>query len=386
MSTTDGELEHVVIVGAGIAGCHTARNLAADHEVTVIDRTGVAAEATGLSAGIVAPTLFYSDVPDVARHANAFFREFDGTHGFEFTRRDRIDVMTDEEVADARALAQRLADEGFPVSFLGTEEVTERYSEFDCDEFAGAVLYEDTGWVDPYTYATALQSAAEDRGAEFRLDSEVTDIDVENGTVVGVETDTGRVDADAVVIAAGWRTRELLPDGVDVPIRPYRTQVVVLEPDEPLTERFPLGRIKSEHLYFRPEHNGDLLIGGGHHPLETPASASKDADESFRLEIADFVPGFIDGFGDAGFVNGWAGIDAASPDTRPIVDAPENAPTGLLVATGFNGLGIMTSPVVGPTVRQRLTGTEAGFPTEPFAADRFERVDTSFEYVSTSEI
>lgn len=386
MRTTDKNIEHVAIVGAGVAGCHAARDLAADHEVTVLDRSGVATEATGLSAGIVAPTLFFSDLPRVARHANAFFERFDGTHGFEFTRRNRIDIMTEEDVTEGRAVVDRLAGEGFPVSFLGAEAATDRYPEFDFGAFAGAALYEDTGWVDPYTYATALQSAAEARGAEFRLDSEVTDIDVENGTVVGVETDAERIDADAVVIAAGWRTRDLLPDGTDVPIRPYRTQVVVLEPDKPLTDRFPLGRVKSEHLYFRPEHNGDLLIGGGHHPVKTPETASRDVDESFRLEIADFIPNCIDGFDDAGFVNGWAGIDAASPDTRPIIDTPEDAPTGLIVATGFNGLGIMTSPVVGPTVRQRLIGTEAGFPTDPFAADRFERIGASFEYVSTSEV
>ncbi|ADD07470.1 FAD-dependent oxidoreductase (plasmid) [Natrialba magadii ATCC 43099] len=386
MCSSHKERDHVVIVGAGVAGCHAARNLAVDHEVTVLDRSGIAAEATGLSAGIIAPTLFYSDAPDVARHANDFFREFDDSHGFTFTKRDRIDVMTEAEATEAQELASRLSDEGFPVAYRDSSAVTERYPQFNLAEFAGAVMYEDTGWVDPYTYATALQSAARERGATFELDAEVTDLVSDGGDVSGVETASGTIEADAVVIAAGWRTSSLLPDGVDVQIRPYRTQVVVLEPEEQLSSEFPLGRVGSEHIYFRPEHNGDLLIGGGHYPIDDPASYTTDVDESFRLDIADFVPEFVDGFDDAGFVNGWAGIDTASPDTRPIIDAPRDAPDGLLVAAGFNGLGIMTSPVVGPTVRERLTGESPSFSTDLFAADRFGDVSESFEYVSTSDV
>jgi len=186
------------------------------------------------------------------------------------------------------------------------------------------------------------------------------------------------------VLAACWRTQELLPGDVEIPIRPYRTQVLILEPDEPLGERFPLGRIGSEHLYFRPEHNGDLLIGGEHHLIDDPAAVSGDADESFKLDVAAFVPSLMTGFDNAGFVNGWAGVDAATPDTRPIIDTV--GPDGLAVATGFNGLGVMASPVVGPTMRERLTGEAAPFTTEPFSLSRFDSLSPDFEYVSTSEV
>jgi glycine/D-amino acid oxidase-like deaminating enzyme len=383
---TETDSERVVVVGAGVAGCAAARELARDHDVTVLDRHGVAAEATGLAAGLVAPTLFYGDVPDVARHANAFFRDFDGTYGFEFTARDRLDFVTESDVPEARHDAAHLADIGFPATYLDADEVAERYPQFDAEAFAGAVHYGDTGWVDPYTYTNALKRAAEDRGATFELDVDVETVLADDDGVRGVETDAGRVAGDAVVVAAGWRAPDLLPAGVAVPVRPYRTQCVVLEPDDPLDESFPLGRVGSEHLYFRPEHNGDLLVGGAHDTIDDPTAASSDADESFRLDVADFVPSFVDGFETAGFVNGWAGVDTASPDTRPIVDAPRDAPEGLVVATGFNGLGVMVSPVVGQTVRQRLTGEESRFPTTPFDADRFEDVGSTFEYVSTSDV
>lgn len=378
----------VIVVGAGISGCHAAYELSADHEVTLIDRDGVSSATTGLSAGLVAPTLFYGDVPAVARHANEFFREFDGTRNFEFTERDRLDFVLPDSEPEMRETATELADEGFPVTFLDAEQVAEMYPEFTLDEFTGAVHYRDTGWVDPYSYAMALANEAEQRGTTLVTDATVESISVlENDgerQVEGVETDAGTYKADTVVLACGWRTAALLPADVRVPIRPYRTQAVVLEPEAPLSPGFPLGRVSSEHLYFRPEHNGDLLVGGAHYPISDGESASRDADESFKLDVASYLPCLIDGFDTAEFVNDWAGVDAATPDARPIID--ECGPDGLIVATGFNGLGIMVSPVVGPTVRERLTGEKAPFPTDVFELDRFDSILDEFEYVSTSDI
>lgn len=391
-------MTEVLIVGAGVVGCHAARELSRDHDVTVLDRDGIAAGATGLSAGLVAPTLFYGDVPPVARHANDFFRAFDGTHGFEFTERNRLDFAAPGDKREIRTEVEGLANEGFPVSYLDAERVEDDYPWFHLDDFVGAGEYRDTGWVDPYFYAAALASEAKDRGATVVTDVTVEEVLVKesdvsdlsscrsrrDGTVAGVTTNIGTFESDTVVVAAGWRTPDLLPAGLRIPIRPYRTQVIVLEPKVTLLEEFPLARLGSEHLYFRPEHNGDLLVGGAHSLVDDPERASRDADESFKLDVAASIPQLVDGFDEAEFVNGWAGVDAATPDTRPIIDTV--GPEGLVVATGFNGLGVMTSPVVGPTVRERLTGEKTPFPAETFALDRFESVSTEFEFVSTSEI
>lgn len=376
----------VIVVGAGVAGCHAARELATDHEVTVLDREGVASGATGLSAGIVAPTLFYAETPGVARHANDFFRAFDGTADFSFTERNRIDLVEPDEVDEHRARGERLAEQGFPVDYLDADAVRERYPRVTPEGrgFAGAVEFRDTGWVDPYSYAAALAGEARDRGAAVETGVTVESVTSEGGAVTGVETSEGHYAADSVVLAACWATQDLLPAGVQIPIRPYRTQVIVLEPDDALDETFPLGRIGSEHLYFRPEHNGDLLLGGHHHLVDDPTAASRDADEAFKFDVAEFAPELFTGFENAGFVNGWAGVDAATPDTRPIIDAV--GPDGLVVATGFNGLGVMASPVVGPTVRARLTGERPAFTTEPFSLDRFDSLSPEFEYVSTSDV
>jgi glycine/D-amino acid oxidase-like deaminating enzyme len=375
-----------VVVGAGVAGAHAARALATDHDVRVLERAGVASEATGRSAGLVAPTLFFGEDPDVAHHANAFFRAFDGTDRFELTERDRVDLVTEDGVEEAREAAHQRSDAGFPVDYIDAETVAERYPRLRADRFAGAVEYRDTGWVDPYSYALALVGDAERRGATVATDVTVTGLATADGAVAGVETTDGSVDADHVVVAAGWRTADLLTDHVALPVRPYRTQCVVLEPSSPLPAEFPLARVGSEHLYMRPEHNGDLLVGGGRDLLDAPETASTDVDAAFTRMVAATLPDVVSGFDDAGVVNGWAGVDGGTPDAYPVIDAPGEGPDGLVVATGFNGLGVMLSPVVGPAVRQALGGEDAPYPLAPFALDRFEDRSREFALQSTSEV
>ncbi len=378
--------DRVVVVGGGVTGCAIARALAPDHEVDVLERGQIAGEATALAAGEITMLSSYDDRPEIGWHAVEFFREYDGTGAFSFAERPSIGLITPDREEAKRRYVERAADRGLPVEYLDRETAARRYPQFDLSEFAGVVEHGVSGFVDPYTFAVTLQRDAENEGARFHTDTPVTDIDVVDGAVTGVEADGERYEAEHVVVAAGWRSREVLLDQADVPIpiRPYRTQCIVLEPEDPLTEEFPMGWYPGEHVYFRAEHNGDFLIGGWSFAEDDPEAASNDADEAFRRHVADLLPSFLKGGDRAGYVDDWAGIDAATPDTRPILDAPPEAPEGLVVATGFNGRGIMTAPVSATTVRSLITGETAPFPTEPFTLDRFETRSDDFEFISIS--
>ncbi|MGM0605564.1 MAG: NAD(P)/FAD-dependent oxidoreductase [Halobacteriota archaeon] len=374
----------VLVVGGGVIGCAIARELAEESEVHLLERDGVAAGATGRSAGLVAPSLFYGDVPQAARKAVTFFEQF-GELG-EFVPRHRYDFVraADEDAARSRAEQRRAA--GFDVRYVDQSTVLDEEPRLLADGYVGAVRYDDTGWVDPYSLAIGLADEARAAGATIETDVTVTSVRTRGNAVVGVDTDDGPREGDAVVLAAGWRTPGLLPAGVSLPITPYRTQCVVLDPDDPLDGRFPLGRLADAGLYFRPELNGDLLVGGSSHKVDDPTAASRDADESFVRTVATTVPNVVSGLDHAGVVNGWAGFDAATPDSRPIVDVPPGAPDGLVVATGFNGLGVMISPIAAPLVSALLCDSETTVPHDPFRADRFDRTDGSFELKKTSDV
>ncbi|WP_224449425.1 NAD(P)/FAD-dependent oxidoreductase [Haloprofundus salilacus] len=374
----------VLVVGGGVVGCAVARELAADHDVVVLEQDQIAGGATALAAGEITMTPSYSDVLAVADHANDFFRGYDGTGRFRFHERPSLELVRDGRADAARRRVDRLRSDGIDVAYLEPEAVRERYPRVDASRLDGAVRHAETGFVDPYTFAVTLKEEAEARGARFRMGLAVDEVVVDDGRIRGVSTAEGEFCAPTVVAAAGWRTERLLRDVVRIPVRPYRTQCIVLDPGAPLEETFPMGWIPGEHVYFRAEHNGDLLVGGWSFATDDPEGASRQEDEAFRDHVAEVVPSVFREFDRAGFVDGWAGIDGATPDTRPIIDAPADAPEGLIVATGFHGRGIMTAPVAATLVRSFVTGEACDLPREEFTLSRFDSTSPDFEFRSIS--
>lgn len=389
----------LIVVGAGAIGCAVARELAADHEVLVVDRSGVGSGASGMAAGLTSPTLFAYDRPGVARHANEFLRNFSGTEGFTYRTRSRMELAYPRNEAAARDQAEEMAANGFPVSFTPTEEIESQYPAFDLRRFAGAIEIADAGYIDDtYLYTRALARDAKNRGATFLADREVTGVALDGDDVVGVETDDGTIPGSRVVVAAGWRSRQLLADVLPLPIRPFLLQAASIDLHDDLDPEFPLGRLPAESIYFRPQDNGRLRVGGGEYLVDDPAAhaagvtdaedveaevertgetaqevVDNGVNDEFRTRVAETVPLFVEEFDspvDVDIATGWGSVDAATADGEPIIDAPPAAPDGLVIATGFNGLGITKSPTAAAGVRAVVTGEAAPFSLDQFALER----------------
>jgi len=246
------------------------------------------------------------------------------------------------------------------------------------------MVYDGTGYLDALDYAMTLKWVAERAGAVVYRDHAVTDLRVADGEVVGVETEYGPVDADRVVYATGWRTRDLLAEYVELPVRPLRWNAVVVEPTEPVPSNCPMGSESGNRIYWRPTDRGDVLIGGNEHLLADPEGTSMGVEADFRDLVFEAVAPVLRGVADGRLrrEDCCPTADTASPDGLPIVDAPREAPDGLVAVTGLHGRGVMLSPVVGRTVRSLVTGEEAPFPTAPLRLDRFEDRSADFEYLS----
>lgn len=372
----------VVIVGAGVVGCAIARALAPDHDVTVIERGQVAGGATGKASGIISPQLEYEFAPEAAEHALTFVERYDGHRNVDYTERPFVLLVDPDRVTDAREYADLLSSEGFEATYLESGALDGRFpGVFDLSTFAGGVVVERVGWLDPYTFATALVQDAVERGARLQTGTGVEAIRVANDRVDGIETADDRIRADTVVVAAGWRTRPLLADVVEVPVRPERYQTVNLETDREFDEGFPMASADDPSHYWRPEHNGDLHVGGGAHFVTPPGAVRTSADETFLREVARAVPDRIKGLDTARIASD--GVcptgDAVTPDRYPILDAPAVAPDGLVIATGFSGYGVMASPFAGTTVRSIVTDEAPPFSTEHFSLGRFEDRSADFD-------
>ena len=396
----DGSYD-VIVVGAGATGCAVARELAPDHEVLVLEAGEVGGGASGMAAGLTAPTLFAYDRPELARHANEFLRAFSGTEGFEYNARPRIELVYPEDEDAARERAEVMSSYGFPVSFVPAGTIEARHPVFDLERFAGAIEIADAGFVDDtYVYTRALARDARNRGASIRTGVEVTGIATAGARVAGVETPDGTVEGRHVVVAAGWHTRDLLADVLHIPTRPFVLHAASVDLDGEVGPDVPLGRLASEGVYFRPQNDGRLRLGGGEYLVDDPAPLADGVDdaervearmketgrtaqevvdsamdEEFRERLREVAPLFVEELSapsDVTITAGWRGVDAATADGEPIVDEPTDAPDGLVLCTGFNGLGITKSSVAGAAVRSLVTGEDAPFDLEGFELDRLD--------------
>lgn len=375
----------VVVVGAGVTGLAVARDLAVDHDVTVLDAGGVAADTSSRASGVI--SLALEPFPDRwTEFVLGRMRALDGTGTFSFEERPSVRLVPDREADRFEAEAP---DGG---RFLDRETLRMRFPDAfeDLSGYAGGVVYDRTGFIDVGDYAATLKWAAEREGARIYRDHAVTGLLTEaadaEGTraVAGVETEFGEFEADRVVWATGWRTREQLADVVELPVRPMRWNAVVVRPETPLPPTSPMGSEPATRTYWRPTRHGDVLVGGNEHLVDDPTNEPPVVDERFvdliRERIAPLLPGVADGR--VVRRDCCPSADAASPDGLPIVDAPNEAPDGLVVACGMHGRGVMLSPLTARAVRSKVTGDSAGFPTDPLSLSRFDDRSADFEYRS----
>jgi len=373
----------IAIVGGGVVGCIAAYQLAPDHDVVVIEKDKIGGDATSRASGVVTTTSVYPEYPEMGEHAMDFFKQFDGTGTYSFTQREKVHMISDEIDEEVRQEAQR---EG--VTLLEADELEEHYPEMfgDLSDYAGALLYRNTGVTDPSEYASSLKHAAEGLGAEFRTDTEVKNVLLDGDSVTGVETEYETLHAENVVIAANWYSRELLDGVIELPVRPFRWNAMVFDVGEDVSH-YPLGAETDLEIYWRPTPEGNLLVGGGEHFIEDPHSPSAIVD-AFDEKVRTEVPSLLRTLEDATVIRNdcCPTGDSATPDTWPIIDAPDEGPEGLVIASGFQRGGVMTSPITGTAVRSLITGEECPFPLEPFKLDRLKTRHAEFDFVSLYDV
>lgn len=281
----------VIVIGGGESGCTSAYRLAPDHDVAVVDKGQSAGEASGLARS-----------------------EADRIQGF----------FEMEYIDDTAVLADR---------YPGV---------FELDRFVGAIEVEQGGWVDPYTLTMTYKDDAEAAGAEFETGVEVTGVSTEDGAVTGVITTEGHYAADHVVVAMAWSTKEFVPEWVDLPVRPFRYQWVTLEVDRDFPDYVPVGWDIDSGLYWRPEHNDDLHVGGGTYFVDDPGSVRTTTTEGFRHHVAVHIG-------------------------ERVQDV------------------VMGSPVTGAAVRSLVTGESAPFPMDNYTLERFEDWPHGWDWTFVNE-
>ncbi len=371
---------HTVVVGAGIVGLSSAYHLARrGATVTVLEKEEVGAGSTDRANGGIRAQFTSPVSVALSRESIAVWERFDERFGVDigYRRPGYLLLAREPETAARFRENVRLQNEhGVPSEFLTPAAAAEHCPGLATERYAGATYSPTDGFADPHLALQGFSRAATEAGATVHTGVEVTDVVFEAGRVAGVETTTGRIEADHVVNAAGaWAGRVAATAGVELPISPRRRQLLVVAPDDPVPEDVPLCADLDGSVHVRPERDGRAVAGGrfaATDPEADPDRFRRRHDVEWAMQVLEALNGVADYFGpDSELRDGWAGLYAVTPDGHPVID--EVRP-GFVVAAGFSGHGFMQSPATGRCVAELvLDGAAETVDVSALSLDRFER-------------
>ncbi len=373
----------VMVIGAGIAGCTVACELAgAGARVVVAERGLVCSGSSGVNAGgirqqFTQETSVRAGMETVRRLAT-FEEEFGidpifRQAGYLFLH-DGADSMRTLEravrVQNACGVATRLVD---------PDEVARLVPSINLSDVAGGAHNPTDGYVDPNSVVAGFAAGARAHGAVILQESPVTAIETRGTRVSGVKTASGAIAPDVVLNASGaWAPAIAAMYGGSLPITARRNDIFALD-RSPARGRFlPLTIDLITGLYLHSE--GDGLVAG---PAESFAVANPPESVAVDWEV---LPLLVERLVHrlpmlyaAQVTHGWAGFIETTPDDNPVVGWTHF--DNLYTMAGFSGHGMCLSPGLAPHVARELRGQTAELSLNIYRLERFERGNVAPEGV-----
>lgn len=359
-------MQHVIVVGGGIIGMLTARELASHGvRVTLLERQAVARESSWAGGGIVSPLYpwrYLDSVTRLASFSQARYPELvsqlldDTGIDPEFERCGMLVVAPGEEAA-ALDWARRHAREVARVDAAAAGGLEPALAAPP----RSALWMPQVAQVRNPRLAQAVRADLARRGVEVCEDSAGVALRVAKGRVVAVQTPRGEVNGDAVVVCAGAWTGALLGSLGRAPeVHPVRGQMLLFRGTPGAVRRIVL----EESRYVIPRRDGRVLFGSTLEHVGFDKSTTVEAyDELHGLATRRFPV-----LREFPVEHHWAGLRPSSPAGVPYICA-HPALTNLFVNAGHYRNGIVLAPASARLLTDLLLQRDPVFPPAPYGWD-----------------
>jgi D-hydroxyproline dehydrogenase subunit beta len=364
----------VLILGAGIIGAATAYECSRAGLRVGIVEPGV--PGGGTSAAGMGHLVVMDDSPAqlaLTRYSRELWRELRGSlpRGVEYEECGTLWVAADvEDMAEVHARKEKYDRDGIAAEIL--DEIALREAEpYLRKGLAGGLRVVNDAVIYPPVAVGFFLAYAQQNGTTIIRGRKA--VEVHAGEVL--LDDSTRLKAGRIVIATGI-DRSLCPE---LDLQPRKGHLVI-------TDRYPgvvrhqlveLGYLKSTHsltidsvaFNLQPRATGQLLVGSS----RQYGNISAGVDHAILRSMLDRAIEYVPTLSSFSIIRVWTGFRSATPDKLPFI-----GPTGdntVLVAMGFEGLGITNAPAAARLVLHHLTGQRIPIDSEPFLPNRIRATE-----------
>ena len=369
------ESADVVIAGGGVMGCALAYQLSKRGvDVLLLERETLGSQSTAKCAGGVRQQFSMEANVRLQMRSVRMFEDFEQEtgHAIDFRQIGYLFVLTAQQhVEDFRANLEMWHRLGLEEArWVEADEAARMVPVLNVEDVLGCTFCPSDGIASPADVTAGYVAVARRQGARLREGVAVTGVDVKGGRVTGVHTSTGDVATPVLFDCAGaWAPEIGRMVGLEIPVLPYRRQIVVTGTFPEVPRSTPMTVDFQTSFYFHPEGDGVLI---GMSDRTEPPGFETEVNWDFLERTFEQVAVRAPALTGAGVKTAWAGLYETTPDHQAIL-GPVTEVEGFWCACGFSGHGFMQAPAAALLLSQQLLDKRTEVDISPFTFARFNK-------------
>ena len=354
-------MSRIAIIGCGVVGAAIAYELSPipGLDITVIEKNTPASGSTGAALGVLMGAISHKKKGRAWRlRATSLKRyetlipELEAKTGLEIpVNRQGIFklLFAGDNLEKWHNLQKFRSSEGWDLTIGDRVYVHQQCPHLVNEEIIGAVYSPQDRQINPVKLTEALVAAATANGVEFRFGVEVKDFSTmsTSGSELlschQIETTTGKIEVEQLIIAAGLGSTSLTAAlHQAIPIRPILGQAIKFKLDRPLGNPNFQPVVTGKDIHIVPLGNQEYWLGA---TVEFPSQAGENiADAELLEKIKQDAVAFCPMLKKATILKTWSG-KRPRPEgiSAPIIDNLSGY-KNILVATAHYRNGVLLAP------------------------------------------
>ena len=370
-----------LIVGGGIAGLSIAYEMSrlGEKQICLVDESlsevghpissEIKLNTTANYAGIITAQLWLPLDPVLARETIDIIREVSNIEGpstFVQSLPSLIFCSRKNSYGLLNDLQARMGKVGMMSEMMEGDELRKKFPYIRSEHLVGASYTKSGLLIDPRNYLMWLMKLFKEKG-ETVYQGNVEGLIEEHGCITEIRTDTSKLKADRVIIAAGTNSQELLGKYLAISLNKYLTRSYF---GRLRNERrdLPLIYDMDQEIYMRRDGPRGIIIGGGKEMGLNVSNNQEISIESQKEKLnawleASFIPSVTH------IVLKSEGLCSEPWDQKPVVGEVRSVGS-LYCIFGFDGLGLTIAPSLSRNLAKSIVYGNTSNSLDDYAPER----------------